>query len=343
MSRFIGNLANSLNHKAKTGLLLTNLGTPEQPTTASVRRYLKEFLSDPRVVEIPRLVWLIILHGLILRIRPSKSAKLYQSIWTEQGSPLLAITKQQQAKLTTLLMEQYGEGFDEKVVVDIAMRYGQPSIENALNKFQSQGVNNIIVAPLYPQYGGPTTGSTFDAIAKVFNKWRWLPSLHFISSYHDNPLYIQALANSVNEYISEHGKPDKLVLSYHGMPELFHQAGDPYYDYCQRTTELLVKQLGFRDADYVQTFQSRFGKAQWLKPYTDETLENLPKQGVKNIAIISPAFSADCLETLEELEGENRAVFMAAGGEHYHYIPALNDRDDHIAAMADLVTPYLPK
>ncbi|WP_440876170.1 ferrochelatase [Thalassotalea sp. PLHSN55] len=343
MSRFSGDLANSLNKDAKTGILITNLGTPEQPTTASVRRYLKEFLSDPRVVEIPRLVWLIILHGIILRVRPSKSAKLYQSIWTEQGSPLLAITEQQKAKLIDVLTAQHGERFTNNVVVDIAMRYGNPSIENALNNFQRQGINNIVVMPLYPQYAGPTTGSTFDAIAKVLTKWRWVPSVHFISSYHDNALYIQALANSVSEFISANGKPDKLVLSYHGMPKLFHQAGDPYYDYCQRTTDLLVEQLGLAETDYIQTFQSRFGKAEWLQPYTDETLENLPKQGVKNIAIISPAFSADCLETLEELEGENREVFIEAGGEQYHYIPALNDRDDHIRAIADLIQPYMPR
>ncbi len=334
MARFTGNLANSLDKPAKTGVLITNLGTPEQPTTSSVRRYLKEFLSDARVVEIPRLVWLIILHGIILRVRPSKSAKLYQSIWTEQGSPLLAITKQQQVKLKAKLAQQYAEN---DVVVDIAMRYGEPSIESALNNFQQQGINNIIVTPLYPQYAGPTTGSTFDAIAKVLTKWRWVPSLHFISSYHDNPLYIKALANSVNEYISANGKPDKLVLSYHGMPKLFHKAGDPYYDYCQRTTELLVAELGYGEEDYIQTFQSRFGKAEWLKPYTDETLASLPAQGIKNIAIMSPAFSADCLETLEELESENREIFIEAGGEQYHYIPALNDRDDHIDAIVSLV------
>ena len=334
------------NKVVKTGVLLTNLGSPAEPTTSALRKYLREFLSDPRVVEIPRIIWMIILHGIILRVRPKKSAQLYKSVWTEQGAPLLVISRAQQQKVAAQLKEKYGQD----VVVDLAMRYGEPSIASVLQKFQQQGVDNLVVLPLYPQYAGPTTASTFDAVSSELQKWRYVPSLHFINSYHKNSHYIKALANTISEHINEHGKPDKLVLSYHGMPELFYQWGDPYYDFCQITTNLLKqellsrslsRELSLTDECFVMTFQSRFGKARWLQPYTDETLEKLAKAGNKHIAIISPAFSADCLETLEELEHENRDVFMQAGGEQYHYIAALNDRDDHIEALVKILTPTL--
>lgn len=325
-----------------TAVLITNLGSPDEPTPRALRRYLREFLSDKRVVEIPRLIWLIILHGIILRIRPAKSAKLYQSIWQDDGAPLLTITAAQKDKLTTKIKSHYGE----TILVDYAMRYGNPSIANVLKKFQQQGVDKIIVLPLYPQYAGPTTASTFDAVSKELQKWRYVPSIHFLNTYHNNSRYIQALADTVKEHIATHGKPERLLLSYHGMPALFRQWGDPYYDFCHETTVLLKavlfeSDLGFTDDEIIMTFQSRFGKAEWLKPYTDATLETLPRQGIKNIAIMSPAFSSDCLETLEELECENREIFIEAGGEQYYYIAALNDRDDHIDALFDLLTPSL--
>jgi protoporphyrin/coproporphyrin ferrochelatase len=320
----------------KTAVLLTNLGTPSAPTPAALRTYLREFLSDPRVVEIPRLVWMIILHGIILRVRPKKSAKLYQSIWTEAGSPLMVISEQIKAKVATSLNTT-----NEEVVVDLAMRYGEPAISKALNNFQQQGIENIIVLPLYPQYAGPTTGSTFDAVVNEIKQWRWIPSLHFISGYYDHPLYIKALANSINEHFQTVGKPEKLVLSYHGMPKYFLEKGDPYYCFCHKTTRLLVDELGLKSDEYIMTFQSRFGKAEWLQPYTDVTLESLAKGGCQSVAIVSPAFSADCLETLEELVHENKAVFIEAGGNDYHYIPALNDRDDHCQLITDIVTKQL--
>lgn len=332
----------------KTGVLLTNLGSPAEPNAGALRNYLHEFLSDPRVVEIPRFIWMIILHGIILRLRPKKSAKLYQSVWTKKGAPLIVISQAQKEKVAAKLAQQYGDN----VIIDVAMRYGEPSIASVLQKFQQQGVDNLVILPLYPQYAGPTTGSTFDAVSGELQKWRYVPSLHFINSYHSNSHYIKALANTISEHLNKqaasHGKPDKFVLSYHGMPELFHQWGDPYYDFCQITTdllkaELLARPLGLSDDDFVMTFQSRFGKAKWLQPYTDETLKILAKAGNKHIAIISPAFSADCLETLEELEHENRDVFMQAGGEQYHYIAALNDRDDHIDALINILAPALPK
>ncbi len=337
MSRFAGQDKSIHDKTPRTGVLLTNLGTPEAPTAQALRTYLREFLSDPRVVEIPRLVWMIILHGIILRVRPAKSAKLYQSIWTEKGSPLMVISEQQRDKVKSKLAED----LEEPVEVALAMRYGQPSIESELNRFQKQGIDNIVVMPLYPQYAGPTTGSSFDAVTKAMKKWRWIPSLHFVSSYHQNEKYIDALAASVKEHIDAHGKPDKLVLSYHGMPKLFHHQGDPYYCFCALTTRALAQALSLKEEDFVMTFQSRFGKAEWLKPYTDETLENLAQSGVKHVAIMSPAFSADCLETLEELVEENKEVFVDAGGETYHYIPCLNDRDDHIDAIANIVKPYI--
>lgn len=334
MSRFLGRGNELHDKKAKVGVLVTNLGTPEAPTASALRTYLREFLSDPRVVEIPRIVWMIILHGIILRVRPKKSAALYKSIWTEQGSPLMVISKQQKEKLAIALTAKYGDN----VTVALAMRYGDPSIENALNTFQQAGVNNIIVLPLYPQYAGPTVASTFDVVVKTLQKWRWIPNLRFISGYHDNPQYINALANTVTEHIARYGKPDKLVLSYHGMPKLFLDNGDPYFCFCHKTTRLLVEKLDLNEDDFVLTFQSRFGKAEWLQPYTDVTLAKLAKEGHKHVAIISPAFSADCLETLEELEHENRAIFIDAGGEKYHYIACLNDRDDHIDALVDVIS-----
>jgi ferrochelatase len=347
-SRFSAKIKNSNNtveghsQVRKTGVLLTNLGSPSAPTTGAVRKYLRQFLSDTRVVEIPRLIWLLILHGIILRIRPQKSARLYETVWTEQGAPLVVISQAQQHKVAAQIKAQYGQD----VIVDNAMRYGEPSIASVLQKFQQQGVDNLVVLPLYPQYAGPTTASTFDAVSNELQQWRYIPSLHFINSYHDNTHYISALANTIGEHLNEHGIPDRIVLSYHGMPKQFYQWGDPYYDCCQITTNLLKQELLNRDVGlceetFVMTFQSRFGKAEWLQPYTDETLEHLPKQGHKHVAIISPAFSADCLETLEELEHENREIFMDAGGEQYHYIAALNDRDDHTDAIVNVLTPTL--
>ena len=311
------------------GVLLTNLGTPDAPTPKALRRYLGEFLSDKRVIEIPMLVWKCILHGIILRRRPAKSAKLYQSVWTSEGSPLLAISRQQEAAVQVALGDKFS--------VKLGMRYGNPSIAAALREFQASGVGKIIVLPLYPQYAAPTTGSTFDAVAKELAQWRWVPELHFINNYCDQPLYIDALANSVRAHIERHGNPQKIVFSYHGTPKRNLDLGDPYFCLCMKTTRLVAERLGLNKDDYLSSFQSRFGYAEWLKPYTDEILTELPTQGVKHIAILSPAFSADCLETLEELAVENRHTFMAAGGETYHYIAALNDRPDHIQALAELI------
>ena len=336
MNRFTA-LTDQAQKNDTTGILITNLGTPDSPDVPAVRRYLREFLSDPRVVEIPKLVWMIILHGIVLRTRPAKSAKLYKSIWTEAGSPLMAISVQQRDKLEQALRSSGQDNFELK----LAMRYGKPSIPTALREFQQQGIQRIIVLPLYPQYAGPTTGSTFDVIADELKRWRRVPELHFIDSYHDHPLYIAALVNSIRSHIDEYGKPQKLVLSFHGMPKRNHKLGDPYYKQCLETSRLVVEQLELSEDETVTTFQSRFGKAEWLKPYTNATLASLPAQGIKDVAIISPAFSADCLETLEELDQENRQIFMEAGGEQYRYIPCLNANEEHIEMMRELISGAL--
>lgn len=328
--------ADTLFHQGKStsvGVLLVNLGTPDAPTAPALRRYLGEFLADRRVIEIPKIIWMLILHGIILRIRPKKSAAKYQTVWTPEGSPLLVISKRQTAAIQAEL--------GSSAQVKLGMRYGTPSITQALHEFQAEGVRKIIVLPLYPQYAAATTGSTFDAVTRELQKWRFVPELHFVNNYCDHPLFIGALAASIQENMNQYGKPEKLLLSYHGMPKRNLELGDPYFCFCQKTTRLVVEKLGLSKDDYITTFQSRFGYAEWLQPYTDQTLEELAKSGIKNIAIISPAFSADCLETLEELAVENREVFLHAGGESYRYIAALNDRADHIQALTAIIKEKL--
>lgn len=337
MAKFSG-LSKDIGHakRGRVGVLLLNLGTPDAPTASAVRRYLAEFLSDPRVVEIPKLIWMLILHGIILRVRPAKSAALYEKVWTQAGSPLMDISLRQTAKLTDKLAS---EGID--VSVHLAMRYGNPSVASTLQNMHKQGVDKIVVLPLYPQYAAPTTGSAFDAIAKELSQWRYIPSLHFINTYHDHPDFIEALAESIRVDFENQGKPQKLVLSYHGMPERNLHLGDPYYCFCAKTTRLVTEKLGLSQDEFVMTFQSRFGKAKWLQPYTDATMQALPNAGVRDVAIVCPAFSADCLETLEEIVGENGHIFAEAGGNKFRYIPALNDDDAHITMMVNLVRPYL--
>lgn len=311
------------------GILLANLGTPDAPTTPALRRYLNEFLSDPRVIELPKILWKIILHGIVLRTRPAKSAQAYQTVWTEEGSPLLVISRAQQAAVQ--------KRFGEQVKVTLGMRYGNPSIASGLQELREAGCRKIIVLPLYPQYAGATTGSTFDAVADELKTWRWVPELHFVNNYCDDERYIAALANTVREAIAEKGMPERLVFSYHGMPQRYFDNGDPYYCFCKKTTRLVQEAVGLDKEVCITTFQSRFGKEEWLKPYTDATLEELAKSGVKNLMILSPAFSADCLETIEELGVENRDIFLNNGGTNYHYIPALNTRDDHLDAIEGLL------
>ncbi len=317
----------------KIGVLITNLGTPDAPTPKALKRYLKEFLADPRVVEVPRLIWWMVLNGVILNIRPRRSAKAYSTVWTEQGSPLLTITQQQTRQIETRLAEKFGED----IIVDFAMRYGNPSINEVTSRLLDQGVRKLVVLPLYPQYCASTTGSTFDAIANVFTRRRWLPELRFVNSYHDNQDYILALAHSIKEHWQSHPRADKLIFSYHGIPKRYLLNGDPYFCHCHKTSRLLANALGLTQSEYETTFQSRFGREEWLQPYTDFRLKALPGEGIKSVQVICPGFSADCLETLEEIAVENRDYFLESGGERYEYIPALNDQPVHIEALTKLI------
>jgi ferrochelatase len=324
-------------HQPKIGVIVTNLGTPEAPTSSALRVYLAEFLSDPRVVEFPRLLWKCILHGIILRVRPRRSAAAYKTVWTDQGSPLMIHTQNQATELQKSLTEIYGS----HLVVDFAMRYGSPSMTDRIEQFQKKGITRLLVLPLYPQYSGATTGSTFDALAHDFMQRRWLPDLRFISHYHDYPAYINAIANSITYYREQHGSAEKLLFSYHGIPVRYLKNGDPYHCECYKTSRLVAEQLGLSKDDYMTTFQSRFGREEWLKPYTDETLKALAKNGAKSVQIICPGFSSDCLETIEEIDEENREYFMEGGGENYAYIPALNDSPEHISLLTQLIQENL--
>ncbi len=321
----------------RIGILLTNLGTPRAPERKALRAFLKEFLSDPRVVEIPRLLWWFVLNGIILNIRPARSAAAYRSIWDERGSPLLFHTQDQVEALREALSRDYGE----RIIVEFAMRYGTPSIAAVLQDMLQRGVRKLLVLPLYPQYSGSTTGSTFDALAADFTRRRWLPELRMINHYHDHPAYIAALADSVRAYRAEHGRADILLFSYHGVPQRYLDEGDPYHCECLKTSRLVAEELGLREDEYQTTFQSRFGREEWLKPYTDAVLKGLPMQGIKAVQVIAPGFAADCLETLEELAVENREYFLAAGGERYQYIPCLNSSPGHITALAKIANEHL--
>jgi ferrochelatase len=318
------------------GVLLVNLGTPDEPTTAAVRRYLRQFLSDPRVVEIPRPIWFLILYGFILPFRPSKSAHAYQQIWTEDGSPLLTISED----IGRSLQHKLTQRFSGPVDVALGMTYGNPSIPSALEQLYEKGARRIIVLPLYPQYSGTTTASVFEATTEALARRRWIPELRFITQYHDAPGYIAALAASITDYWEQHGRGDKLLLSFHGVPKRTLDLGDPYHCQCLKTARLLAETLELGDDDWLLAFQSRLGRAEWLKPYADETIAELGRSGLERLDVICPGFAADCLETLEETAMQNSDIFREAGGGDLHYIPALNARDDHITFLARLVEKH---
>ena len=322
-----------------SAVLLVNLGTPDEPTPAALRRYLREFLSDPRVVEIPRALWWLILNGVILRLRPAKSAAKYASIWTANGSPLAMWT----AKQATLLQGYLGERGHRPpgLLVRHAMRYGKPSVASVLDKLKAANATRILVLPLYPQYAAATTASVNDAVMAWMKKQRRQPELRFVNRYHDDGGYIGALAQRVRSHWQSHGRGERLVLSFHGVPERSLHLGDPYHCECHATARLLGERLGLSKNELVVTFQSRFGKAKWLTPYTEPTLVALAKRGIKRIDVMCPGFTADCLETLEEIDQEARAAFLAAGGEAFHYIACLNDRHEWIAALAAISLLHL--
>jgi len=316
-----------------TGVLLVNLGTPDAPTTPAVRRFLKAFLSDPRVVEYPRLLWWLILNGVILRIRPSRSAKAYREIWTDDGSPLMLFSR----RLADGVREQLEQRSPGKFKVELAMTYGEPSIANAIDRLQAAGATRLLVLPLYPQYSGTTTASVFDAVTSKLQAMRWVPESRFINQYHDEPGYIGALAASVRDYWQQHGRGDHLLFSFHGVPRYTLDKGDPYHCHCQKTGRLVAEALELSEDQWTLSFQSRVGRDEWLRPYTDETVVELAGKGVGRLDVACPGFSADCLETLEEIAMQNAEFFEDAGGEALHYIPALNARADHIDFLTTLI------
>jgi ferrochelatase len=321
----------------KTGILLVNLGTPDAPTAEAVRPYLKEFLSDPRVVEIPKAVWWPILNGVILNVRPKKSAAKYASIWLPEGSPLRVYT----AKQAALLQGFLGQRTKAPFVVDYAMSYGNPSIASVMQKLKAQNCTRILVVPMYPQYAASSTATVFDRVFSAVQTMRNTPAIRTIKHFHDDPGYIKALAASVNHYWMKNGRPEKLVMSFHGVPKYTLEKGDPYHCECHKTGRLLAQELGLMPEQYVVSFQSRFGKAEWIKPYTTTTLHDLGKHKTQRVDVVCPGFVADCLETLEEIAMEGKEDFQHAGGGEYNYIPCLNDRDEWIHALTDLVLDNL--
>lgn len=321
----------------RTGVLLTNLGTPEAPERGPLRRYLKQFLSDPRVVEVPRPLWWLILNGVILNIRPGRSAASYRTIWTEEGSPLLIHTRNQCEKVRARLVERFGDA----IRVEFAMRYGQPSIDGVLDQMMNDGVNRLLVLPLYPQYSAATSASTFDALAADLTRRRWIPELRFVTQYHDHPDYIAAVAQSIEQHWQTHERADLLILSYHGVPKRYLTQGDPYHCQCHVTSRLVAERLGLEAHEYRTTFQSRFGREEWLTPYTDKTLMALPAEGTRSVQVVCPGFSSDCLETLEEICVENREYFLEAGGQRFEYIDALNATEPHIDVIESLIDANL--
>jgi len=320
----------------RVGILLVNFGSPDSLATRDVRSFLRKLLSDPRVIELPRLLWLPILYGFILPFRPAKIAHKYQSIWTDQGSPLLSILNQLRSGLAKSLAHR----MLEPLSIEIGLLYSRPSVPEALARLREAGAQRVLVVPMFPQYCGSTTGSVYDQVNAELRRWRWLPELRFISEYHDSPGYIEALRASVVEHWQKHGRTKHFLISFHGIPERYFHQGDPYFVKCQRTAHLLAEALNLPADEWTISFQSRFGAARWLGPYTIDMMAALPKRGVDEITVICPGFTVDCLETLEEIEVENRDVFLASGGRKFSYVPALNARADHAQLYADLITQH---
>lgn len=337
MPRFLPEPQHDHSVAPATGILLINLGTPATATAKAVRLYLKQFLSDPRVVEIPRALWWLILNGIILNTRPKASAAKYAKVWTSEGSPL----RVHAAKQAKLVQGYFANAAQPNVMVESGMRYGEPSIDAALARLKARGCTRILALPMYPQYAASTTASAFDALADSMRRMRNLPELRFVRNFHDDPGYIRALAGSVLAHWQTNGRAEKLVMSFHGVPRYTLDKGDPYFCECQKTARLLAEQLGLKPEQYLVTFQSRFGKAEWLKPYTQPTLEKMAKDGTKSVDVICPGFVADCLETLEEIGMEVRDAFIANGGKSLNYIPCLNERHDFITALVALCSRHM--
>lgn len=313
-----------------TAIVLVNLGTPDEPTPAAIKRYLAEFLSDPRIIEAPKWYWYPILYGIILNTRPRKVAKAYAEVWTENGSPLLDYS----LKLASKLDKKY----PNQITVTTAMRYGNPSMESVLNQLKKKNLKKLLVIPLFPQYSASTTASVIDKLSAIFGQWRVIPDFRVVTDYHANPYYTDAIASQLSEHWSTAGKPDKLMFSFHGLPQQYIDAGDVYQQQCLRTAEKIVEKFDLDENEWITCFQSRFGPKQWIQPYTDITLQKLASQGTKSVDIICPGFAVDCLETIEEINMQNRELFLNAGGSRFNYIPALNDSDAHITLLQQLIS-----
>ena len=337
LSHYTGLTGLSDDLPVKAGLLLVNLGTPTAPTARALRPYLAEFLGDPRVIEYPRWLWRLVLHGVILRIRPPRSAHAYQRIWTPQGSPLRVGSE----ALAAALQQELSRRMPGPVEVALAMRYGQPSVAAQVERMLRDGVRRLLVLPLYPQYSATSTGSVLDALADSIKTLRWPPELRVVNDYHDDPGHIDALAHSIEDWWRAHGRGDKLLLSFHGIPRRYTEAGDPYFLQCQATARLLRERLGLAPAELVVSFQSRVGREPWLQPYTDATVRELAVQGVKRLDVACPGFAVDCLETLEEIAMQNRDFFVQAGGQELRYIPALNDSPGQVDSLAALALRHM--
>lgn len=337
MARYIGHTEFQHGAPLRTGVLVVNLGTPEAPTARALRPYLRQFLGDPRVIEWPAWLWKPILNGIILNVRPRKSARLYASIWTDQGSPLLVYSQSIVGQIRTALQQEWGDA----IQVELAMRYGRPSIVERLEAMRQANVQRLLVLPLFPQYSATTTATIFDVVFDELKRWRWMPELRTITGYHDHPLYIRAVAESVRRLWADAGRPDKLLFSFHGIPKSYFEKGDPYYCFCHKTARLVAEELELTQEMYEVCFQSRFGPEEWLQPYTDKTLEAWAKRGIERVHALCPGFAVDCLETLEEIAEENREVFLEAGGKEHRYIPCLNDGEDQVALILDLIRSNL--
>jgi protoporphyrin/coproporphyrin ferrochelatase len=320
----------------RIGVLLANSGTPDSPSVGDVRRFLARFLGDPRVIELPRTLWLPILHGLILRTRPRQSARKYGKIWTPQGSPLAVLSHELRSRLTSTLAERVLAPFS----LELGMLYSRPTIADGLERLRALGAQRILVVPLFPQYCGASTGSVYDQVSKELGRWRWLPELRFVAGYHDYPGYIEALRTTVQQHWQAHGRTRHLLVSFHGVPERYFHDGDPYYCKCQKTARLLADELMLKDDEWSVSFQSRVGPAKWLQPYTSEVVAQLPARGVSELTMICPGFALDCLETLEEVNIEYRQRFLEARGSRFEYVPALNAQLEHARFLADLIAQH---
>lgn len=336
MPRYVNSPQYEHDQSPRIGVLIVNTGTPDEPTPRGVRRFLAQMLADPRLIELPRAVWLPILHGIVLRVRPYRSARAYRRIWTNEGSPQL-VNAQRAAKELHAALERVIVGL---TAVELGMTYGNPSIPQALARLRDSGAERLIVLPLFPQYAGVTTGSIFDAVTRELQRWRWVPETRFVTEYHDEPDYIAALAATVRERWRERGRGEHLVMSFHSMPKKYFERGDPYFCKCQKTSRLLAETLGLRDEQWTLAFQSRFGFEEWLRPYVTDVMDGLATRGVKRVDVICPGFSMDCLESLEEIAIRTAERFQNEGGERLDYIPALNAREDHIACLARLIAKH---